>query len=406
MRNVVAVPSQNISPTLSLSLSPCRVVTKSLVSVNDSYSSSHLGLGFRIPSLRREMISWKDKVADKLSRLLADSSSPSTSSAGGGSPTVRPEPQAIPLFTEETASPKTTSFSSYLLSLVPTTNPSPNDLISNHCNGQHSLRPLPLRSLPVRWKFRGVSWKDELLDCSGEAGPESEKDETSKNLKDTLDHDYLRNINGTERIEEVSTSSDTAKSLPGVLDDSTFISSDLYDFFRSSLPNIVKGCQWGSTLKHGISLRTLLRKSADISGPCLLLIEQWSDLRFEEAFFYCQITGDMQGAIFGGLLDCPLKPTAKRKYQGTNQTFVFTTIYGEPRLFRATGANRYYYLCLNDLLALGGGESFALRLDEDLLHGTSGPSGTFGNLCLAHNPEFELKNVELWGFTHSSQYLV
>ncbi|KAK1324418.1 hypothetical protein QJS10_CPA01g01036 [Acorus calamus] len=310
------------------------------------------------------MISWKDKVADKLSRLLADSSSPSISSAGGGSPTVRPEPQVIPLFTEETSSPKTTSFSSYLLSLVPTTNTSPNDLISNHCNGQHSLRPLPLRSLPVRWKIRGVSWTDELLDCSGEVGPESEKDETSKNLKDTLDHDYLRNINGTKRIEE------------------------------------------GSTLKHGISLQTLLRKSADLSGPCLLLVEQWSDLRFEEAFFYCQITGDMQGAIFGGLLDCPLKPTAKRKYQGTNQTFVFTTIYGEPRLFRATGANRYYYLCLNDLLALGGGESFALRLDEDLLHGTSGPSGTFGNLCLAHNPEFELKNVELWGFTHSSQYLV
>ncbi|KAK1304897.1 hypothetical protein QJS10_CPB11g01150 [Acorus calamus] len=337
------------------------------------------------------MISWKDKVADKLSRLLADSSSPSTPSAGAGSPTVRPERQAIPLFTEETSSPKTTSFSSYLLSLVPTTNPSPNDLISNHCNGQHSLRPLPLRSLPVRWKIRGVSWTDELLDCSGEVGPETEKDETSKNLKDTPDNEYLRNINGTERIEEVSTSSDTAKSLPGVLDDSTFISSDLYDFFQSSLPNIVKGCQWVllySTLKHGISLQTLLRKSADLSGPCLL------------------ITGDMQGAIFGGLLDCPLKPTAKRKYQGTNQTFVFTTIYGEPRLFRATGANRYYYICLNDLLALGGGESFALRLDEDLLHGTSGPSGTFGNLCLAHNPEFELKNVELWGFTHSSQYLV
>lgn len=30
------------------------------------------------------------------------------------------------------------------------------------------------------------------------------------------------------------------------------------------------------------------------------------------------------------------------------------------------GANRYFYLCLNDLLALGGGGEFALRLDGDL----------------------------------------
>nr|CAB3456449.1 unnamed protein product [Digitaria exilis] len=50
-----------------------------------------------------------------------------------------------------------------------------------------------------------------------------------------------------------------------------------------------------------------------------------------------QIVGDMQGAVFGGLLNSPLRPTEKRKYQGTNQTFVFTTVHGEPRLFRPTG---------------------------------------------------------------------
>lgn len=30
------------------------------------------------------------------------------------------------------------------------------------------------------------------------------------------------------------------------------------------------------------------------------------------------------------------------------------------------GANRYFYLCLNDLVAFGGGASFALSLNEDL----------------------------------------
>ncbi|KAI9117900.1 hypothetical protein K1719_011042 [Acacia pycnantha] len=60
----------------------------------------------------------------------------------------------------------------------------------------------------------------------------------------------------------------------------------------------------GSTLKHGISLRTLIRKSAELLGPGLLIV------------------GDKQGAVFGGLLECPLKPTAKQEYQGTNQSFV------------------------------------------------------------------------------------
>uniref|UniRef100_A0A175YQ23 TLDc domain-containing protein n=1 Tax=Daucus carota subsp. sativus TaxID=79200 RepID=A0A175YQ23_DAUCS len=183
--------------------------------------------------------------------------------------------------------------------------------------------------------------------------------------------------------------------MPKLTDESLFLYAELYGFLQLALPNIVKGCEWGSTVKHGISLRTLIRKSGDLPGPCLL------------------ITGDMQGAIFGGLFESPLAPTAKQKYQGTNQTFVFTTIDGGPRLFRPKGANRYFYLCLNDLLAFGGGGNFALRLDGDLLNfnfvarrlsGTSGPCDTFENQCLAHNQEFELKNVELWGFTHSSQY--
>lgn len=139
-------------------------------------------------------------------------------------------------------------------------------------------------------------------------------------------------------------------------------------------------------MKHGISLGTLIRNSCDLPGPCLL------------------ITGDTKGAVFGGLVNSPLTPTPQRKYQGTFQTFVFTTLYGPPTLFRPTGANRYFYMCLNDLLAFGGGGSFALRLDGDLLMGTSGACDTFGNQGLAHNEEFELKNVELWGFSHSSRY--
>ncbi|XP_020225296.1 oxidation resistance protein 1 [Cajanus cajan] len=213
--------------------------------------------------------------------------------------------------------------------------------------------------------------------------------------KKNEDHHASRKSNNNceifEHVKEQHSPNTFKKHPPIFTNESVFISPELNDFFESCLPNIVKGCQrvlLYSTLKHGISLRTLLRNSAKLSGPGLLIV------------------GDKQGAVFGGLLNCPLNPTAKRKYQGTNQTFVFTTIYSQPRLFRPTGINRHYYLCLNDLLALGGGGTPALCLDDDLLSGTSGPCDTFGNMCLAHSSEFELKNVELWGFTYTSRYLM
>lgn len=208
--------------------------------------------------------------------------------------------------------------------------------------------------------------------------------------KETVNADNDNGEPTSETFEDAPDRHSFEQSLAYLTTDSVFITPNLYDFLQSSLPNIVKGCQWVllySTARHGISLRTLIRKSADISGPCLL------------------ITGDKKGAVFGGLLEAPLKPTAKRKYQGTNQSFVFTTLYGEPRLFRPTGANRYFHLCLNDILALGGGGNFALSLDGELLSGSSGPCETFGNSFLAHDQEFELRNVELWGFAHASQYL-
>ncbi|KAL0422729.1 UNVERIFIED_CONTAM: Oxidation resistance protein 1 [Sesamum latifolium] len=246
------------------------------------------------------------------------------------------------------------------------------------------------------------SWKDNPLDrctettseCELKENKQSNEDNGEHGLKMSLNHSqesfgsYLENVepgSGTSSsgssdvFEDAFTPRTFQKSMSSLGDESLFISPDLYEFFEASLPNIVKGCQWVllySTARHGISLQTLLRRSSGLTGPCLL------------------ITGDRQGAVFGGLLDCPLKPTAKRKYQGTYQSFVFTTIYGEPRLFRPTGANRYFYLCVNDLLALGGGANFALCLKEDLLSGSSGPCETFGNMCLAHDEEFELKNVE------------
>ncbi|KAK1379727.1 TLD domain-containing protein 2-like [Heracleum sosnowskyi] len=333
------------------------------------------------------MYSLKDKVSDKLSLLFSDS------------PSSLPQSQA----TQDSKEGKT--FSSLLSYVLPSTS------FNKTRSGSQNDGINPIQSNYVRWKNRSFSQQDvpseNYVECKykcvteetltvpcketkqgsviGQAFQEEENFYTPKVIEDQVS----RCTNGSDIFEDAIDQHNSGNPMPKLTQESHFLSTELYKFLQSSLPNIVKGCEWVllySTVKHGISLRTLIRNSADLPGPCLL------------------ITGDMQGAIFGGMFEGPLRPTAKRKYQGTIQTFVFTTIDGEPRLFRPKGANRYFYLCLNDLLALGGGGDFALRLDGDLLSGTSGPCDTFGNQCLAHNREFEVKNVELWGFTHISRY--
>ncbi|RDX83430.1 Oxidation resistance protein 1, partial [Mucuna pruriens] len=299
------------------------------------------------------MLSFRDKVTQKFSHLFPNSSTPQDSP-----------------FSEEGK-----PLSSYLSYIIPSIS-SDGSKTSKH---QRDLKPI--QSASTRYSHENFEYQDVPTDNYVDCSPTCNNMNFLKDDNINEDHTSRRSSSSSEVFEEANeqTPKISKKSPFNLTDDSTFISPELYEFLEICLPNIVKGRQWVllySTLKHGVSLRTLIRKSAELSSPGLLIV------------------GDMQGAVFGGLLDCPLKPTAKRKYQGTNQTFVFTTVYGQPRLFLPTGVNRYYYMCLSDLLALGGGGNYALCLEEDLLSGTSGPSDTFGNTCLAHSPEFELKNVE------------
>nr|KAJ0210508.1 hypothetical protein LSAT_V11C400226970 [Lactuca sativa] len=161
--------------------------------------------------------------------------------------------------------------------------------------------------------------------------------------------------------------------------------SDLY----VALPVLSQGKKWVllySTWRHGISLSTLYRRSNLCPGLSLLVV------------------GDRKGAVFGGLVEAPLKPSTKKRYQGSNDTFVFTNTPGRPVIYRPTGVNRYFTLCSTEYLALGGGNHFALYLDSDLLNGSSLASETYGNSCLSHTQEFEVKEIELWGFVYDSEY--
>ncbi|KAL5714850.1 hypothetical protein ACHQM5_016756 [Ranunculus cassubicifolius] len=171
--------------------------------------------------------------------------------------------------------------------------------------------------------------------------------------------------------------------LPDISEPSLLLSEKARRSLYTSLPVVAQGRKWMllySTWRHGISLSTLYRRSLLSPGFSLLVV------------------GDRQGSVFGGLVESPLRPTNKRKYQGSHNTFVFTTTSGEPVVFRPTGVNRYFALCSTEFLALGGGGHFALYLDGDLLSGSSSVSETYGNTCLAHSEEFQVKEVELWSF--------
>ncbi|XP_074590530.1 uncharacterized protein LOC141846397 [Curcuma longa] len=190
-------------------------------------------------------------------------------------------------------------------------------------------------------------------------------------------------------LRPVAKDDNTYFDLPDMSEQSMLLSDNIRAALYSSLPALVKGTNWVllySTRRHGISLSTLYRRSALCPGYSLLVV------------------GDRRGAVFGGLVEVPLQPTDRRKYQGTSSSFVFTDLSGTPVIFRTTGRNRYFTLCSSDSLALGGGGHFALYLDGDLLNGSSSSSDTFGNSCLAHSEEFEVKEIELWGFVHASKY--
>lgn len=177
--------------------------------------------------------------------------------------------------------------------------------------------------------------------------------------------------------------------LPQISEPSMLISDAVRNTVYASLPALIHGRKWlllYSTWKHGISLSTLYRRSMIWPGLSLLVV------------------GDRKGAVFGGLVEAPLRPSIKRKYQGTNNSFVFTNISGGPVVYGPTGVNRYFTLCTTDFLAIGGGGHFALYLEGDLLNGSSSVSETYGNPCLAHSQEFSVKEVELWGFVFPSKY--
>ncbi|XP_039067621.1 uncharacterized protein LOC120213586 isoform X1 [Hibiscus syriacus] len=245
------------------------------------------------------MYTLKDKVADGLSSLFSDSPNHSSPS----------DPPQASLYSD---------FRRIEIFVFNFSKITPSASLGGSKSNDHGSHLKTIQSHPVGWKCRTYELQDESLDSCGdheltnknkniqivhEVSKKISKDKDKQTISpwgEDKDRTSKRNSNDSEEFQDAQVQRSPVKPPLNLSDESVFITPDLYEVLLSSLPNIVKGCRWMllySTLKHGISLRTLIRKSADLPGPCLL------------------ITGDRKGAVFGGMLECPLNPTPKRKYK-------------------------------------------------------------------------------------------
>ena len=116
--------------------------------------------------------------------------------------------------------------------------------------------PLPsLPSLPKRWRGHGFSWAHEQLNQLTDEEPdhavvEASPSPGSEKIFERFTAEEASPSHGSEKfsadvvVEAVSHSHGARSFASAVEEESSFISVPLFEFLESSLPNLVKGCQW------------------------------------------------------------------------------------------------------------------------------------------------------------------
>lgn len=140
-----------------------------------------------------------------------------------------------------------------------------------------------------------------------------------------------------------------------------------------------------STADDGISLNTLYSRVKG-SDPIVLLVR------------------DSAGATFGAYTSVPYT-IGSNHYTGSGESFVFS-LKPKVQCYPWTRNNTFFHICSQDSLAVGGGGHFALFLDSMLERGSSGPSSTFDNTCLASQSNFDIVVVEVFKLVNSSRLLM
>ncbi|CAI5991161.1 unnamed protein product [Closterium sp. NIES-64] len=167
--------------------------------------------------------------------------------------------------------------------------------------------------------------------------------------------------------------------LPKRIGESLLLSPQNFMALAVTLPARLRTSPWRllySTARDGISMATLFRKIKG-KGACLLVVR------------------DSNKYVFGCFTNEEWRPMDR--YYGNGECFVFQ-VQPECVAYRWARTNSYFMLSSNAMLAVGGGNHHSLLLYADLLTGASAPCDTFGSAILASSEEFEVAQVEVWGF--------
>lgn len=160
---------------------------------------------------------------------------------------------------------------------------------------------------------------------------------------------------------------------------SALLSDAIFNILSRGLPSWLHGSTCSvrySTAIHGASLLTLLALSEESPyKACMIVIK------------------DTIGHIFGGFVSQQLVP--HREYFGNGECFVFC-VFPSTKLYTWSKRNDYFCYVSNENIGMGGGgDGFAVLLDEDLMQGSSSKSDTFLNPILSFTEQFQCTDLEL-----------
>lgn len=138
----------------------------------------------------------------------------------------------------------------------------PSSSLAGFQSNKHTDDIKPIQSPPVKWKSTSIPWLDKHgyeecdHECENKGAPNSHGAGQEQGIGRSAecenkgarhgdrDPDSLRSTSGSDTFEDATDSHNAQRSMPYLTEGSSFISLDLYEFLLSSLPNIVKGCQW------------------------------------------------------------------------------------------------------------------------------------------------------------------
>jgi len=212
-----------------------------------------------------------------------------------------------------------------------------------------------------------ASWKVAMAEESdGETGEESAREEAVE---------ARRRRRGASAL--ASSGERTIKTALRTSEKSDIMSLEQMESIREALPAMYRMREWTltySTKRDGTSLKNLYRRASGKPNTVL-------------------VVSDSAGVIFGAF--CTESWKVHSRYVGTGESFVFT-LAPVGMKYAWSGENDYFMLGAASSLSVGGGSAHAIRLEEDLLQGSSGECETFDSPPLASENMFRTSRIELW----------